>query len=43
MKLLTEFLMLLDELDLVKFLFSCCVCVSQVVLEKTGFSCEDRC
>jgi len=40
MRLLTEFLMLLDELDLAKFLFSGCVCVSRVVLEKTGFSCE---
>jgi len=35
--------MLLDELGLEKFMFSCCVCVSWVVLEKTGFSCEDRC
>jgi hypothetical protein len=41
MKLLTEFLMLLDELDLVEFLFSCCDCVSRVVWEKTGFSCEN--
>jgi hypothetical protein len=32
--------MLLDELDLVEFLFSCCDCVRQVVWEKTGFSCE---
>jgi len=43
MRLLTEFLMLLDELDLENFLLSCCVCVSRVVLEKTGFSCENQC
>jgi len=43
MRLLTEFLMLFDEMDSTKFLFSCCVCVSRVVLEKMGFSCENRC
>jgi len=43
MRLLIEFLMLLGELDLVEFLFSCCCCVSQVVWEKSGFSCESRC
>jgi len=43
MRLLTELLMLLDELDLERFLFSCCLCVSRVVLEKMGFSCENRC
>ena len=32
--------MLFDELDLVEFLFSCCVYVSQVVSGKMGFSCE---
>jgi len=32
--------MLLDELDLAKILFSRCRCVSRVVLEKPGFSCE---
>ena len=40
MKLLAEFLMLMDELNLVEFLFSCCDFVSRVVWEKTGFSCE---
>ena len=35
--LLTEFLMLLYELNLVEFLFSCCGYVSRVVWEKTGF------
>ena len=40
MKLLAEFLVLLGELDLVEFLFSCCDCVSRVVWEKTGFLCE---
>ena len=40
MRLLTEFSTWLNELDLVGFLFSCCGCVSQVVWEKTGFSCE---
>ena len=40
MRLLTEFLMFLDELELVEFLFSYCNCVSRVVWEKTGFSCE---
>ena len=40
MRLLTEFLMFLDELELVEFLFSYCDCVSRVVWEKTGFSCE---
>jgi len=40
MRLLTEFSMLLDEMDLVEFLFSCCDWVSRVVWEKTGFSCE---
>ena len=40
MSLLTEFLMLLDELDLVEFLFSCCGCGTRVVWEKTEFSCE---
>jgi len=40
MKLLIEFLMLLGELDLVEFLFSCCGYVSRVVWEKTGVSCE---
>jgi len=43
MRLLTEFLMLLGELDLVEFLFSCCGCVTRVVWEKMGFSCESRC
>jgi len=38
--LLTEFLMLLYELNLVEFLFSCYGYVSRVVREKTGFSCE---
>jgi len=38
--LLTEFLMLLDELDLEEFMFSCCGYVSRVVWEKMGFSCE---
>jgi len=42
-RLLTEFLMLLDEMDSTKFMFSCCVCISWVVLEKTGFSCKNRC
>ena len=41
MKLLAEFLMLMDELNLVEFLFSCCDFVSRVVWEKTGFSCEN--
>jgi hypothetical protein len=41
MKLLTEFLVLLGELNLVEFLFSCCDFVSRVVWEKTGFSCEN--
>ena len=41
LRLLTEFLMLLDELNLVEFLFSCCDFVSRVVWEKTGFSCEN--
>jgi len=40
-KLLTEFLVLLGELDLVKILFSCCGCVSRVVWEKTGVLCEN--
>ena len=35
-----NFFMLFDELDLVEFLFSCCVYVSRVVSEKMGFSCE---
>jgi len=39
-KFLTEFLVLLGELDLVKFLFSCCGWVSRVVWEKTGVLCE---
>jgi len=43
MRLLTEFLMLLDELDLTKFLFSCCGCVSRVVLEKRVFREKSRC
>jgi hypothetical protein len=41
MKLLAEFLMLLDELNLVEFLFSCRDFVSRVVWEKTGTSCEN--
>ena len=41
MKLLAEFLMLMDELNLVEFLFSCCDFVSRVVWEKAGFSCEN--
>jgi hypothetical protein len=41
MKMLTEFLMLLNELNLVGFLFSCCDFVSRVVWEKTRFSCEN--
>ena len=40
-ELLTEFLVLLGELDLVKFLFSCCGCVSRVIWEKTGVLCEN--
>jgi hypothetical protein len=40
MRLLTEFWCWLGELDLVEFMFSCCGCVSRVVWEKTGFSCE---
>jgi hypothetical protein len=32
--------MFLDEWELVEFLFSYCDCVSRVVWEKTGFSCE---
>ena len=40
-KFLTEFLVLLGELDLVNFLFSCCGCVSRVVWEKTGVLCEN--
>jgi len=40
MRLLTEFLMLFDELDLVEFLFSCCGYVRRVVWEKMSFSCE---
>jgi len=43
MRLLTEFLMLLGELDLVGFLFLCGGCVNRVVWEKTGFLCESRC
>ena len=41
MKFLTEFLVLLGELDLVKFLFLCCGCVSRVVWEKTEVLCEN--
>jgi len=41
-KFLTEFLVLLGESNLVKFLFSCCGCVSRVVWEKTGVLCENR-
>ena len=40
MRLLTELLIWLRELNLVDFLFSCWGCVSRVVWEKTGFSCE---
>ena len=40
MRLLTEFLTWLKELNLVEFMFSCCGCVSRVIWEKTGFSCE---
>jgi len=40
MRLLTEFLTWLRELNVVDFLFSSCGCVSRVVWEKTGFSCE---
>jgi len=34
MRLLTEFLMLLDELDLAEFMFSCCGHVSRVVIRR---------
>jgi len=40
-KFLTEFLVFLGELDLVKFLFSCCGCVSRVVWKKTRVLCEN--
>jgi len=40
-KFLTEFLVLLGELDLVKLMFSCCGCISQVIWEKTRVLCEN--
>jgi len=43
MRLLTEFLTWLNELDLVEFRFSCCGCVSRVVWEETGFRVRSRC
>ena len=43
MRLLTEFLTWLDELNLVEFLFSCCGCVSRVVWEKTGLRVRSWC
>jgi len=36
----TEILMLLNELNLVEFLFSCLGYVSRIVWEKTRFFCE---
>jgi len=43
MRLLTEFLTWLKELNLVEFMFSCCGCVSRVVWEKTGFRVRSWC
>jgi len=40
-KLLTELSVLLGELNLVEFMFSCRGCVSRVVWEETGVSCEN--
>jgi len=43
MRLLTEFLTWLKELNLVEFLFSCYGCVSRVVWGKIGFRVRIRC